>query len=226
MQVKDSKKAKFKLGVYDPKLGSAIQEATNIPCVANDMVGEVLRGAPRAHGAPPLALTIPQRSCFHEGFLFDATLQLSILSGLGAMRAFGPWPHVCMAELRRMPSMHACSLSPSQASVPALPASWTCSLKAISRGRSSAWRTRTLVPRCVRSAAPLRRSKPSPSLGKGEENRLSGFAGLGEEWNRAHGSADGRGESGCRASLRGETEGLWMRREGCESVRRKCMRKG
>ena len=43
-QVKQGKSAKFKLGVYDPKLGSAIQEATSFPCVANDMVGEVLRG--------------------------------------------------------------------------------------------------------------------------------------------------------------------------------------
>lgn len=48
MQVKDVKKAKFKLGVYDPKLGSAIQESTSIPCIANDNVGEVLRGV-RAH---------------------------------------------------------------------------------------------------------------------------------------------------------------------------------
>ena len=37
-QVKDTKKAKFKLGVFDPKLGSAIQEQTNIPCIANEMV--------------------------------------------------------------------------------------------------------------------------------------------------------------------------------------------
>ncbi|GFH06734.1 nucleolar protein, component of C/D snoRNPs, partial [Haematococcus lacustris] len=43
-KVKDSKKAKFKLGVSDPKLGSAIQEATAVPCMANEMVGEVLRG--------------------------------------------------------------------------------------------------------------------------------------------------------------------------------------
>ena len=42
-QVKGGK-AKFKLGVYDPKLGSAIQETTGLPCIANDMVGEVLRG--------------------------------------------------------------------------------------------------------------------------------------------------------------------------------------
>jgi len=38
-QVKEGKKAKFKLGVYDPKLGSAIQETTSIPCIANEMVG-------------------------------------------------------------------------------------------------------------------------------------------------------------------------------------------
>eukprot|EP00798_Chlamydomonas_sp_ICE-L_P015752 gene15752-21875_t len=43
-KVKDGKKAKYKLGVYDPKLGSAIQEQTSIPCMANDSVGEVLRG--------------------------------------------------------------------------------------------------------------------------------------------------------------------------------------
>lgn len=44
------KKAKYRLGVYEPKLGSAIQEATNIPCMSNDMVGEVMRGV-RAHYA-------------------------------------------------------------------------------------------------------------------------------------------------------------------------------
>lgn len=43
-KVKDTKKAKFKLGVYEPKLGSAIQEETRIPCICNDQVGEVLRG--------------------------------------------------------------------------------------------------------------------------------------------------------------------------------------
>mmetsp|Transcript_17180 Transcript_17180/g.44988 ORF Transcript_17180/g.44988 Transcript_17180/m.44988 type:complete len:485 (+) Transcript_17180:236-1690(+) len=47
-KVKEGKKAKFRLGVYDPKLGSAIQESTGIPCIANEMVGEVLRGV-RAH---------------------------------------------------------------------------------------------------------------------------------------------------------------------------------
>mmetsp|Transcript_4672 Transcript_4672/g.14118 ORF Transcript_4672/g.14118 Transcript_4672/m.14118 type:complete len:496 (-) Transcript_4672:385-1872(-) len=43
-KVKSEKKAKFKLGVADPKLGSAIQETTGLPCVANEMVGEVVRG--------------------------------------------------------------------------------------------------------------------------------------------------------------------------------------
>jgi nucleolar protein 56 len=46
--VKDSKKAKFQLGVAEPKLGSAIQEATSVPCVCNEFIGELLRGI-RAH---------------------------------------------------------------------------------------------------------------------------------------------------------------------------------
>jgi len=45
---KDAKKAKYKLGVGEPKLGSEIQSTTGIPCVSNEMVGEVLRGV-RAH---------------------------------------------------------------------------------------------------------------------------------------------------------------------------------
>lgn len=48
VQSKDVKKAKYKLGVGEPKLGSEIQSTTNIPCVSNEMVGEVLRGV-RAH---------------------------------------------------------------------------------------------------------------------------------------------------------------------------------
>lgn len=43
-KVKEGKKPKFKLGVSEAKLGSAIQEVTNIPCVCNEHVGEVLRG--------------------------------------------------------------------------------------------------------------------------------------------------------------------------------------
>lgn len=43
-KLKDSKKAKFQLGVSDPKLGNSIVEATKIPCVSNDHVGEILRG--------------------------------------------------------------------------------------------------------------------------------------------------------------------------------------
>lgn len=43
-KVKDGKKAKFQLGVSEAKLGSAIQEATQIPCVCNEFTGEVLRG--------------------------------------------------------------------------------------------------------------------------------------------------------------------------------------
>uniref|UniRef100_A0A7S1WZH6 Nucleolar protein 56 n=1 Tax=Tetraselmis chuii TaxID=63592 RepID=A0A7S1WZH6_9CHLO len=47
-QVKPGKKPKFKLGVYEPKLGSAIQEALGIPCESNEVTGEMLRGV-RAH---------------------------------------------------------------------------------------------------------------------------------------------------------------------------------
>jgi nucleolar protein 56 len=43
-KLKDAKKAKFQLGVADPKLGNSIVESTKIPCVCNDHVGEVIRG--------------------------------------------------------------------------------------------------------------------------------------------------------------------------------------
>ena len=47
-RLKDSKKAKFQLGVADSKLGNSIVETTKIPCVCNDHVGEIIRGI-RAH---------------------------------------------------------------------------------------------------------------------------------------------------------------------------------
>lgn len=47
-KLKDSKKAKFQLGVADSKLGNSIVETTKIPCVCNDHVGEIIRGI-RAH---------------------------------------------------------------------------------------------------------------------------------------------------------------------------------
>ena len=43
-QAKEGKKAKYQLGVFEAKLGSAIQDTTAIPCVCNEFVGEVLRG--------------------------------------------------------------------------------------------------------------------------------------------------------------------------------------
>lgn len=49
-KVKKDKGAKFKLGVAEPKLGSAIQEETGVPCECNEFVGELLRGV-RAHFA-------------------------------------------------------------------------------------------------------------------------------------------------------------------------------
>ena len=44
------KKAKFQLAVADSKLGSVIQESCGIPCVCNELVGELMRGV-RAHTA-------------------------------------------------------------------------------------------------------------------------------------------------------------------------------
>uniref|UniRef100_A0A6A7G9Q3 Nucleolar protein 56 n=1 Tax=Hirondellea gigas TaxID=1518452 RepID=A0A6A7G9Q3_9CRUS len=43
-KVKKIKKATFKLGVDDHKIGSAIQEVLNYPCVSNDLIRELLRG--------------------------------------------------------------------------------------------------------------------------------------------------------------------------------------
>ncbi|KAL6784866.1 NOP56 [Auxenochlorella protothecoides x Auxenochlorella symbiontica] len=47
-KVKKASSAKFKLGVSEPKLGSAIQEETSVPCECNEFVGELIRGV-RAH---------------------------------------------------------------------------------------------------------------------------------------------------------------------------------
>ncbi|PRW20780.1 Nucleolar 56 [Chlorella sorokiniana] len=49
-KVKKESKAKFKLGVAEAKLGSAIQEETGVPCECNEQVGEMLRGV-RQHFA-------------------------------------------------------------------------------------------------------------------------------------------------------------------------------
>ncbi|KAI4336292.1 hypothetical protein L6164_014836 [Bauhinia variegata] len=43
-KVKEGKKAKFSLGVADPKIGSQISEVTKIPCQSNEFVNELLRG--------------------------------------------------------------------------------------------------------------------------------------------------------------------------------------
>uniref|UniRef100_A0A452ZTF8 Nucleolar protein 56 n=1 Tax=Aegilops tauschii subsp. strangulata TaxID=200361 RepID=A0A452ZTF8_AEGTS len=47
-KVKEGKKAKFRVGVMEPKVGSHITEATGIPCESNDYVQELLR-AVRLH---------------------------------------------------------------------------------------------------------------------------------------------------------------------------------
>ncbi|KAH8482930.1 hypothetical protein H0E87_027609, partial [Populus deltoides] len=43
-KVKEGKKAKFSLGVAEPKIGSHIFEVTKIPCQSNEFVHELLRG--------------------------------------------------------------------------------------------------------------------------------------------------------------------------------------
>ncbi|XP_062190395.1 nucleolar protein 56-like [Phragmites australis] len=43
-KVKEGKKAKFSVGVMEPKVGSHISEATGIPCQSNEFVQELLRG--------------------------------------------------------------------------------------------------------------------------------------------------------------------------------------
>jgi nucleolar protein 56 len=43
-KVKKDGKAKFKLGLADAKLGSAVQEETSIPCECNEFIGELMRG--------------------------------------------------------------------------------------------------------------------------------------------------------------------------------------
>ncbi|KAL6657120.1 hypothetical protein ACP70R_004900 [Stipagrostis hirtigluma subsp. patula] len=43
-KVKEGKKAKFSLGVMEPKVGSHISEATGMPCQSNEFVQELLRG--------------------------------------------------------------------------------------------------------------------------------------------------------------------------------------
>ncbi|EEC82626.1 hypothetical protein OsI_27213 [Oryza sativa Indica Group] len=43
-KVKEGKKAKYSVGVMEPKVGSHISEATGIPCQCNEFVQELLRG--------------------------------------------------------------------------------------------------------------------------------------------------------------------------------------
>lgn len=50
--MKPGKKSKCNLGVFESKLGNAINEQLSIPCACNELTGELLRGV-RAH-APHL----------------------------------------------------------------------------------------------------------------------------------------------------------------------------
>ncbi len=43
-EVKAGKKPKYKLGVIEPKIGTAVQEELGVPCVSNETIFEVVRG--------------------------------------------------------------------------------------------------------------------------------------------------------------------------------------
>jgi nucleolar protein 56 len=43
-KVKEGKKARYSVGVMEPKVGSHVSEATGIPCQSNEFVQELLRG--------------------------------------------------------------------------------------------------------------------------------------------------------------------------------------
>ena len=43
-KAKEGKKAKFALGMIDPKLANAVQDGTGLKCMCDEVVGEVLRG--------------------------------------------------------------------------------------------------------------------------------------------------------------------------------------
>lgn len=43
-RTKEGKKAKYSLGLAEPKIGSQISEVTKIPCQSNEFVLELLRG--------------------------------------------------------------------------------------------------------------------------------------------------------------------------------------
>ena len=57
-KVKEGKKAKFVLGVSEPKIGNAISETLNIPCACNDLTLELFRGI-RLHFHNFIDVTLP-----------------------------------------------------------------------------------------------------------------------------------------------------------------------
>jgi len=84
-KAKPGKEAKAQLGVAESKLGAVIQEETGIPCVCNELVGEVLRGV-RLHATR-----------FLKGLEQDADLRRSQLGLAGAShgrlrRRQAAWP--------------------------------------------------------------------------------------------------------------------------------------
>jgi hypothetical protein len=79
-KVKEGKKAKFSLGVAEPKIGSHIFEVTKLPCQSNDFVHELLRGV-RLHFErfiKDLKVCISSDSCFSflKAFLLFAFMSM------------------------------------------------------------------------------------------------------------------------------------------------------
>ena len=104
---KPGKNPKFQLGVSEAKLGSEVQEATNIPCVCNEFVGEVMRGL-RLHisrflkGLEEHDMTRSQLGLAHSYSRAKVGLSVSIaLSGLGIMLQGSVMPYA-------VPSVGAC----------------------------------------------------------------------------------------------------------------------
>lgn len=90
-QVKEGKKAKFTLGVFEAKLGNAISDGLGVPCACNEFTGELLRGV-RAHAAhltkvPPPPPSPPTLLCTHTHNILISTASSyhTSLKSLGAV---------------------------------------------------------------------------------------------------------------------------------------------
>ena len=103
-KVKEGKKAKFSLGVAEPKIGSHIFEVTKIPCQSNEFVHELLRGV-RLHFErfiKDLKVCISSDSCF--SFL-KAFLLFAFMSMFLTILFFSSLIPLCSLVTWRKPSL-------------------------------------------------------------------------------------------------------------------------